>query len=134
MVLRYNLMSDAEKQKIKKLKKKLRLQEQQNREIRDQMAMQRTTFANERTLMAYLRTAMAIAAGGFAAIKFSNDFYLKGIGIVLILGGIALTVYSLTRYRSKQKAIDGHHQRYTPTSHHHATLHRNRYNDADLMD
>lgn len=37
-------MPNADKEKIKKLKKKLKLQEQKNREIRDEMATQRTIF------------------------------------------------------------------------------------------
>ncbi|ARS37187.1 YidH family protein [Pontibacter actiniarum] len=127
-------MPNADKEKIKKLKKKLKLQEQKNREIRDEMATQRTIFANERTLMAYLRTAMAIVAGGFAAIKFSNDLYLEIAGVVLLLTGLVLALYAFYRYRQKQKAIEGQRQHYAPTSHHHASLHQNRYRGSDLQD
>ncbi|WP_299826222.1 DUF202 domain-containing protein [uncultured Pontibacter sp.] len=116
-------MSDANKEKIKKLKKKLKIQEKKNTEIRDQMATQRTIFANERTLMAYLRTAMTVTAGGFAAIKFSNDFYLEAIGVALLPTGIILAIYSFMRYRQKQRLIERHHEDYTHTSHHHAELH-----------
>ncbi|MFD2246550.1 YidH family protein [Pontibacter ruber] len=116
-------MLNPDKEKIKKLKKKLKIQEKKNAEVRDQLAAQRTIFANERTLMAYLRTAMTIAIGGFAALKFSNDMYLKIIGITLIPIGVILVIYSFVRYRQKQKLIEGHHQEYCPTSHEHERAH-----------
>jgi putative membrane protein len=114
---------DADKEKIKKLKKKLKVQEQKNAEIRDHMAAERTIFANERTLMAYLRTAMTISVGGFVAIKLTNDLYLEIIGIILIPIGIILGIYSFVRYRNKQRLIEGHHQDYCPTSHEHEQAH-----------
>lgn len=116
-------MSEVERDKIKKLKKKLRLQEQKNREIRDQMAKQRTIFANERTLMAYLRTAMTISVGGFFAVKLSDDLYLEVLGGILIPIGVILGIYSFVRYRYKQKIIEGHHSEYSPTSHEHERAH-----------
>ncbi|MHA6249457.1 YidH family protein [Pontibacter sp. CAU 1760] len=127
-------MSDLEREKIKKLKKKLKLQEQKNREIRDQMAKQRTIFANERTLMAYLRTAMTVSVGGFAAIKFSNDLYLEVLGFILIPFGIMLGAYSFARYRNKQRLIEDHHQEYCQTSHKHADLHQKNYPDYESID
>lgn len=116
-------MSDADKETIKKLKKKLKVQEQKNAEIRDHMAAERTIFANERTLMAYLRTAMTISVGGFVAIKLSNDLYLEIIGVILIPIGIILGIYSFVRYRNKQRLIEGHHKDYCPTSHEHERSH-----------
>ncbi len=116
-------MSDTDKEKIQKLKKKLKVQEQKNAEIRDHMAAERTIFANERTLMAYLRTAMTISVGGFVAIKLSDDLYLEIIGIILIPIGVVLGVYSFVRYRQKQRIIEGHHQNYCPTSHEHERAH-----------
>ncbi|MEJ8801320.1 YidH family protein [Pontibacter sp. H249] len=125
-------MLNPDKEKIKKLKKKLKIQEKKNAEIRDQMATQRTIFANERTLMAYLRTAMTVTVGGFVAIKFSDDLYLEIIGSILIPFGIVLGIYSFIRYRNKQRLIEGHHQSYSPTSHEHAKAHNaeKSYNDG----
>ncbi len=116
-------MSEVEREKIKKLKKKLKVQEAKNAEIRDQMSVQRTIFANERTLMAYLRTSMTVSIGGFAAIKFSDDLYLEVIGAILIPIGIILAIYSFIRYRHKQNIIDNHHQNYCITSHEHELVH-----------
>ncbi|GAB3194357.1 putative membrane protein [Pontibacter aydingkolensis] len=116
-------MLSEDKEQIKKLKKKLKVQEKKNAEVRDHMATQRTIFANERTLMAYLRTAMTVSVGGFVAIKFSDDLYLEVIGMILIPIGIILAIYSFMRYRHKQKIIEGHHQDYCPTSHEHERTH-----------
>ncbi|MCX2742090.1 DUF202 domain-containing protein [Pontibacter anaerobius] len=116
-------MLSPDTEKIKKLKKKLKVQEKKNTEIRAQMAMQRTIFANERTLMAYLRTAMTVSVGGFFAIKLSDDLYLEVIGSILIPVGVILAIYSFLRYRYKQKIIEGHHQDYCPTSHEHERAH-----------
>lgn len=116
-------MMDTDKEKIKKLKKKLKVQEQKNAEIRDHMAAERTIFANERTLMAYLRTAMTISVGGFVAIKLTNDLYLEIIGFILIPIGIILGIYSFVRYRNKQRLIEGHHQGYCSTSQEHEQAH-----------
>ncbi|MDX5435641.1 MAG: DUF202 domain-containing protein [Pontibacter sp.] len=115
-------MQDA-KEEIKRLKKKLKIQERKNNEVRDQMALERTVFANERTFMAYLRTAMAIVGAGIIAAKFANDLYLKIAGFVLLPIGFALGVYGFYRYRQKQNIILHHHQHYSKTSHHHAELH-----------
>lgn len=112
------------KKDIRHLKKEIKLKEKMNNEIRDAMAMQRTIFANERTLMAYLRTAMAVVAGGFIAIKFSNDLYLEIAGTVLILIGLVIGAYSFYRYTQKQKVIEQHSKRYSPTSHHHENVHK----------
>ncbi|MCJ8165391.1 DUF202 domain-containing protein [Pontibacter sp. E15-1] len=124
-------MSDLEREKIKKLKKKLKVQEAKNAEIRDQMSVQRTIFANERTLMAYLRTSMTVSIGGFAAIKFSDDLYLEVIGAILIPIGIILAIYSFVRYRHKQSVIDNHHQNYCITSHEHEQVHANEKKHSD---
>ena len=128
-------MPYPDKEKIKKLKKKLKVQEKKNAEVRDHMAAQRTIFANERTLMAYLRTAMTVTVGGFVAIKLSDDLYLDVIGMILIPIGIILAIYSFIRYRQKQKLIEGHHQNYSPTSHEHEKVHsRTSHSDEDKMD
>ncbi|MBD1398898.1 DUF202 domain-containing protein [Pontibacter sp. JH31] len=116
-------MVETDKETIRKLKKKLKIQEKKNDEIRDYMAAQRTIFANERTLMAYLRTSMTISVGGFFAVKLSDDLYLEIIGGILIPFGIILGIYSFVRYRYKQKIIEGHHRDYNPTSHEHERAH-----------
>ena len=116
-------MLDEDKENIKKLKKKLKVQEKKNAEIRDQMSVQRTIFANERTLMAYLRTAIAVIGGGFAAVKLSQHLYMEIIGFTLMPTGLALAAYSFYRYQQKQKFIQRQRQDIVHTSEQHAELH-----------
>ena len=117
------MMPDPRQEEIKKLKKKLKHQEQKNTEIRDQMAIQRTIFASERTLMAYLRTAIAVIAGGFAAVKLSHLLYMEVIGVVMMVLGLLLAIYSYFRYLRKQRFIKRQQDEYVQTSQHHARLH-----------
>lgn len=116
------MLPDPEQEEIRKLKKKLKHQEKKNVEIRDQMAIQRTIFANERTLMAYLRTSLAFAGGGFAAIKLSQHAYMELMGSTLMTIGLCLAIYSLYRYLLKQQLIKQQRKEYTHTSHQHAEL------------
>ncbi len=116
-------MAESEQREIKKLKKKLKVQEAKNAEIRDQMSVQRTIFANERTLMAYLRTSIALVAGGFAAVKLSSHNYLEIAGILFMLMGCLLAGYGFMRYLKKQRVIKQQQLDYTHTSHGHAELH-----------
>lgn len=128
------MLPDPEQEEIKKLKKKLKQQEKKNAEIRDQMAIQRTIFANERTLMAYLRTAITIIAGGIAAIKLSGNTYMEIAGVALLFVGVILSAYSFYRYRIKQKMIEHQRKDFAETSHHHAAIHEkeaSRYGNTD---
>ncbi|SIT89963.1 putative membrane protein [Pontibacter indicus] len=108
--------------------------EKKNTEIRDDMAVQRTIFANERTLMAYLRTAIALVAGGFAAIKLSHHVYMEFIGLTLMPLGVLMAVYSFVRYLNKQKLIRRHQQSFQSTSQHREELYEkqaSRYGNID---
>ncbi|MER2997287.1 YidH family protein [Pontibacter populi] len=128
------MLHDPEQEEIKKLKKKLKEQEKKNTEIRNQMAIQRTIFANERTLMAYLRTAITIIAGGIAAIKLSGHIYMEIAGGGLLFIGVILSVYSLYRYKIKQNLIEHQRKDFAETSHHHAKIHEkeaSRYGNTD---
>ncbi|MBC5774424.1 DUF202 domain-containing protein [Pontibacter sp. KCTC 32443] len=128
------MLPDPDKETIKKLKKKLKIQEKKNTEVRNQMAVQRTIFANERTLMAYLRTAITIIAGGIAAVKFSGNVYMETAGVALMFVGVILSAYSFYRYFQKQKLIKRQREDFTETSHHHAAIHEkeaSRYGNVD---
>ncbi|GAB3194360.1 uncharacterized membrane protein YidH (DUF202 family) [Pontibacter aydingkolensis] len=127
-------MPYQEQEEIEKLKKKLKQQEKKNSEIRDQMAIQRTIFANERTLMAYMRTAIALLGGGFAAVKLSQDLYMEIIGLILMPAGLLLAIYSLYRYVQKQKLIERQREDYAHTSHHHAALHEKETSSYESTD
>lgn len=56
----------------------------------------RFTLANERTFLAWMRTALALAAGGLAAIELIDNFYgreILGIGLLAVAFVTAATGY-----------------------------------------
>jgi len=112
----------------KKVKKDLKVQERQNMEVRDQLAMERTKLANERTLLAYSRTAMALILAGLSFIKFFDDPLYRALGAMFIPIGIVIGVVGYRRYCKKQERIMHHSQVYSPTSHIHAEVARQEKN------
>ena len=64
--------------------------EREELELRDHLAIERTSLANHRTLLAYVRTAIVLVATGITLIKlFPDDPVLFIIGLVCIPLGIA---------------------------------------------
>lgn len=106
----------------KAIKKDLKVQEKQNIEVRDNLAMERTKLANERTLLAYSRTAMALVLAGLSFIKFFEDPIYKTIGAGFIPIGIAIGIVGYRRYCKKQDRISNHTKDYAPTSPIHAEV------------
>ena len=74
-------------------------------ELRDDLARLRTELANERTFLAWLRTALGLIAAGAALIRFFQDFWTVGGGVVLIAAGIASLVGGILRFRSVRARI-----------------------------
>lgn len=106
----------------KEIKKDLKVQEKQNIEVRDQLAMERTKLANERTLLAYSRTAMALVLAGLSFMKFFEDPVYKMIGAGFIPVGIVIGIVGYRRYSKKQERIEQHTSVYAPTSPVHAEV------------
>jgi putative membrane protein len=66
--------------------------------LRDYLAMQRTTLANERTLFSYIRTSLYLVLGGIGLSQVSLFSHIKWVG-TLSLGLSALVlVYGVVRY------------------------------------
>lgn len=104
------------------IKKELKVQEKQNVEIRDSLAMERTKLANERTFLAYSRTAMALVIAGLSFIKFFEDPLYKALGGLFIPIGLVVGFIGYRKYSRKQEKIDSHTSAYTPTSAVHAEV------------
>jgi inner membrane protein YidH len=117
-----NWRSILNRRERKKIKKDLKVQEKQNIEVRDQLAMERTELANERTLLAYSRTAMALVLAGLSFIKFFEDPVYKTIGAGFIPIGIIIGIVGYRRYCKKQERIQHHTRTYVPTSPVHAEV------------
>jgi len=80
------------------LKRELKVQEKQNLEIRDNLAIERTQFANERTFLAYIRTAMGLVLAGFSLIQFFHDQVYVWVGVLFIPGGIFGGIIGLKKF------------------------------------
>ena len=66
--------------------------------LRDYLALERTTMANERTLFSYIRTSLYLVVGGIGLLKLEDFSSLRWLGnVALIISGI-LIIYGLVRY------------------------------------
>lgn len=71
----------------------------------NELAVYRTSLANERTLLAYLRSGMALIIAGATISHFSQDGFYLVLGMVCILAGLATGGIGSARYRNMQKKI-----------------------------
>ncbi len=126
-----NWKSILSRRERKKLKKDLKVQEKQNVEVRDQLAMERTKLANERTLLAYSRTAMALVLAGLSFIKFFEDPLYKSFGAAFIPIGLVIGIVGYRRYCKKQDRILHHTRVYAPTSPLHAEVNAQEKTEPD---
>jgi len=104
------------------LENDLKVKEKANNEINDNLAIERTQFANERTFLAYMRTSMGFILAGFSLIQFFKGQVYVWIGALFIPAGIILSLIGMWKFIAKRTAIDKHRANYTPTSHLHAQL------------
>ncbi|MFD2246549.1 DUF202 domain-containing protein [Pontibacter ruber] len=117
-----NLRGILHRKAKKEIKKELKVQEKQNVEIRDSLAMERTKLANERTFLAYSRTAMALVLAGLSFIKFFEDVFYQGLGAMFIPIGLVVGFIGYRKYTKKGEKIESHTSAYTPTSTAHAEI------------
>lgn len=73
---------------------------------RDRLAQDRTNLANERTFLAYGRTALAFLALGAFLIKFVPAISFTITGLVSILFGVVIFVYSIVKYIKYKEKIN----------------------------
>lgn len=107
----------------RRLRKKLKIQEKHNLEIRDNLAMERTKLANERTFLSYMRTGTAMVLAGLTFIKvFEDDPFYIGIGLAFIPIGLGITLFGYFRFSAKKREVARHTYSYTPTSLIHAEV------------
>ncbi|MFC6997022.1 YidH family protein [Rufibacter roseus] len=109
-----NIFSRQAKERIKE---GLEVQEKQNLEVRDKLAMDRTKLANERTLMSYMRSAFGLLVAGLTFIKlFWDDPVYVWIGVATIPVGILVAVWGFHRYSKTKRIMEEHTSTYMPTS------------------
>jgi len=72
--------------------------------LRDHLALDRTTLANERTFLAYVRTALALFIIGVTFLHFLEQGVFQGSAYVFIaMGGIAFVVGIAQFFRVRKR-------------------------------
>ena len=86
---------------MKKLKIPKIVPDFKNREkiiLRDFLALERTTLANERTLFSYFRTSLYLILGGIGFIQLERFKSIQWLGYILFGISSLLIIYGLVRY------------------------------------
>mgnify|MGYP003148020033 CR=1 FL=1 len=98
---------------MKKLKIPKIVPDYQNKEkiiLRDFLALERTTLANERTLFAYIRTSLYLILGGIAFLKMESLQTVQWLAYLSFGISLIMIIYGIVRYfklkRKLQKFYD----------------------------
>ena len=74
--------------------------------LRDRLAIDRTTLANERTLLGYTRTALALAVVGASTVKIFTTAALIVAGWSFLGAGLVVVLVGLRRFWQMKRRID----------------------------
>lgn len=73
--------------------------------LRDFLALERTTLANERTLFAYIRTSLYLILGGIAFVKLEGFSNIKWLGYASFIVSFMLITFGLIRFYKLRKKL-----------------------------
>lgn len=73
--------------------------------LRDFLALERTTLANERTLFAYIRTSLYLILAGIAFIELEKFETFKWLGYTLFSISSFLILFGIVRYFKLRKKL-----------------------------
>lgn len=73
--------------------------------LRDYLAMERTTLANERTLLSYIRSSLYLLVGGIALLKLENFENLHLLGYLSLILTVCFVVIGLYRYQKLKSRL-----------------------------
>lgn len=75
--------------------------------LRDFLAMERTTLANERTLFSYIRSGIYLILAAIAFIQLEGFKPMRWVGFTLLALSLFLFIFGIVRYRVLQKKLRG---------------------------
>ncbi len=79
---------------------------QQSLDLRDCLALERTSLANERTFFAYARTAIMVLITGVSAFKlFPGILLLFILGLVAVVASVILFFVGLKKYLRRYRSL-----------------------------
>jgi putative membrane protein len=96
------------------VRRDLKLQEKANGEIKDTLAIERTSFANERTFLAYMRTALSLIVAGFSLHQFFKSDISSWLACVLIPAGLYIGYKGYLKFVKKRAMIKRKRAAYVP--------------------
>jgi putative membrane protein len=73
--------------------------------LRDELAIDRTSLANERTLLAYLRSAVSLVIAGMTIMHFSSVGWFWAVGLACLPLGVIVGVIGVARYVTMRRSI-----------------------------
>lgn len=74
--------------------------------LRDFLAMERTTLANERTLFAYIRSALYLILGAIAILQLQDFASIEWLAYVIIAVAVIMFFFGIIRYQILQKKLN----------------------------
>lgn len=74
--------------------------------LRDFLAMERTTLANERTLFSYIRSALYLVLGAIAILQLKDFESIKWLAYVIIALSVIMLFFGVIRYQILQKKLN----------------------------
>jgi len=74
--------------------------------LRDFLAIERTTLANERTLFSYVRSGLYLSLAGIAILQLEGFETIKWLAYVLFALSLFLSFFGLVRYQILQKKLN----------------------------
>ena len=77
--------------------------------LRDWLALQRTTLANERTLFAYIRTSLYLIIGGFALLQIKRLAHLEWLAYAAFLISVFCLFHGTLRYILLRRKLRKHY-------------------------
>lgn len=85
----------------------------ENREkiiLRDFLAMERTSLANERTLFSYIRASLYMGIGGVAILEYEGFATFSWLSYVVFGLSLILIIIGLFRYRRLKKKLETYYK------------------------
>jgi putative membrane protein len=96
------------------VKRDLKIKEKANVEIKDTLAIERTSFANERTFLAYMRTALSLIVAGFSLHQFFKSDISMWLAGILIPAGLYIGYKGYLKFVKKRALIKRKRDAYVP--------------------
>ena len=98
----------AKNTKLKRIQSKY--QKKNEYILRDFLAMERTTLANERTIFSYIRTSFNLVVVGIAFIELEGFKAVQWLGYALFAVSAFLIIFGIYRYHVMQGKLNNYYK------------------------